>query len=61
MTTYIVDELQHAGLATQAQSPMLTPKGRQWLRAMEDLETEEIAAGGEAAADLILSTNALIR
>ena len=58
---FIDEELRRAGLATQGQIPSLTPKGREWLRAMEDLETEEVAAGGEAAADLILSTNALIR
>jgi hypothetical protein len=61
MTTIIIDQLRHAGLATRTQFPSLTPKGREWLRAMEGLETEEVAAGGEAAADLILSTNALIR
>jgi hypothetical protein len=57
----IVQELCDSGLAAGSDDIELTSKGREWLRALEDLESEEIARGGEAAADLILSTSALVR
>jgi hypothetical protein len=56
-----VEKLREAGLARGSQKPVLTPRGREWLRAMEELETEEIADSGGAADDLIVSTSGLFR
>jgi hypothetical protein len=55
-----VEPLRRQGLTTEAENPMLTPKGREWLRLLEDLENEEIAQAAETA-DFVLSTNALFR
>ena len=59
MTT--LDEMCQGGLVDEVSAPHLTEKGRTWLRALADLETNEIVDSGEAAADLVLSTNGLIR
>ena len=59
MTT--LDELCAGGLVNDLSEPHLTDKGRTWLRALADVETNEIVDSGEAAADLVLSTNGLIR
>lgn len=59
MTT--MNELCDKGLVDSLSAPHLTPKGRDWLRALADLETDEIVDNGEAAADLVLSTNGLFR
>jgi hypothetical protein len=60
-TTTTVNELRDFGLLDQSEIPHLTTKGREWLRLLEDLGTQEVADQGEAAADLILSTNGLFR
>jgi predicted transcriptional regulator len=57
----MIEELRQAGLLDQAESPHLTPKGREWLRALEDAETQEVADLGEDAADLVLSTSGIFR
>jgi hypothetical protein len=59
MTT--LADLQDEGLIDDLAPPGLTDKGRDWLRALADLETDEVALGGESAADLVLSTNGLFR
>jgi hypothetical protein len=59
MTT--LEELCTGGLVDDMSAPHLTMKGRTWLRALADVETAEIVDNGEAAADLVLSTNGLIR
>ena len=59
MTT--LNELSSKGLIDNLPDPHLTEKGRDWLRALADVETNEIVDTGEAAADLILSTSGLVR
>ncbi len=56
-----IDELREVGLLDGTPQPHLTPKGRDWLKALEDAETQEVSDFGESAADLILSTNGLFR
>jgi hypothetical protein len=55
------EELQQVGLLDMGPQPHLTQKGRDWLKALEDVETHEVSEIGESAADLILSTNGLFR
>ena len=59
MTT--LTELRDKGLVDNVGDPHLTDKGRVWLRALADLETDEVVDNGEAAADLVLSTNGIFR
>ena len=59
MTT--LTELCDKGLIENLGEPHLTDKGRVWLRALADVETEEVVDNGEAAADLVLSTNGIFR
>ncbi|MDQ4094715.1 MAG: hypothetical protein M3174_00695 [Actinomycetota bacterium] len=59
MTTLM--ELSNKGLIDNLSEPHLTDKGREWLRTLADLETDEIVDNGEAAADLVLSTNGIFR
>ena len=54
-------ELRQVGLLDGSTDPHLTAKGRDWLRALEDVETQEVSEFGEQAADLVLSTNGLFR
>ena len=54
-------ELRQAGLLDGSPEPHLTAKGRDWLKALEDIETEEVSEYGEQAADLVQSTSALFR
>lgn len=56
-----VTELRNAALVSEGSIPILTRKGREWLRVLEDLQREEVVADSEAAADLVLSTNGLFR
>jgi hypothetical protein len=57
----ILEELREAGLLETSEAVHLSPRGRLWLRQLEDIETQEVHDAGEAAADLILSTSGLIR
>jgi hypothetical protein len=57
----MIEVLREAGLLDDAGTPHLTIKGRDWLRALSDAETQEISDLGEDAADLVLSTNGLFR
>ena len=59
MTT--LAELTDKGLIDSLPAPHLTEKGREWLRTLADVETNEVVNNGEAAADLVLSTNGLFR
>ena len=54
-------ELRQSGLLDGSPEPHLTAKGRDWLKALEDIETQEVSEYGEQAADLVLSTSGLIR
>jgi len=54
-------ELRQVGLLDGSAEPHLTSKGRDWLKALEDVETQEVLEYGEQAADLVLSTNGLFR
>ena len=56
-----MDDLRSAGLLEGMDMPHLTMKGRDWLRLMEDVETQEVADASEQAADFVLSTNGLFR
>lgn len=60
MSTNITD-LQAVGLLDRTEEPHLTDKGREWLRMLEDLTTQDVTDQAEVAADLILSTNGLFR
>ncbi|MGH2730408.1 MAG: hypothetical protein ACRDJI_07330 [Actinomycetota bacterium] len=59
--TSIIEELRSAGLLDSAPDPHLTAKGRDWLRTLEDVGTQEVTEFGESCADLVLSTNGLFR
>ena len=48
----MIKDLRAAGLLDQAEIPHLTPKGREWLRALVDAETQEVTERGEQARDL---------
>jgi hypothetical protein len=61
MAIVTIDELRSAGLLDQMESPHLTIKGRDWLRVLEDVETQEVTDLSESAADFVLSTNGLFR
>lgn len=54
-------ELRQIGLLDGSPEPHLTAKGRDWLKALEDIETQEVSEYGEQAADLVFSTSGLIR
>lgn len=55
------EELVQAGLCEGMNGHHLTPKGRDWLRALEEAQLAELAELNDAAADLVLSTNGLYR
>jgi hypothetical protein len=56
-----MEELRHAGLLEAAGDPHLTEKGRDWLRALDDLEAQEVVEGMTSSMDLVISTNGLYR
>ena len=55
------EELMQAGLCDDSDEHHLTAKGRDWLRALEQIQMRERAAGDDASEDLILSTNGIFR
>lgn len=59
MTT--LTELCNKGLVDNLSEPHLTDKGREWLRALAGVETDEVVDNGEAAADFVQSTNGIFR
>lgn len=58
MTATLINELREAGLLLGSE-PFLSDKGREWLRQLEDVETETLAE--DWAADFVLSTHAISR
>jgi hypothetical protein len=56
-----LEEMREAGLVTESLEPHLSDRGRDLLRALEDLDNPDIVDMNEAAADLVLSTNGLFR
>jgi hypothetical protein len=54
-------EMRIRGLLDDAGTPRLTPKGREWLRALEEAEARGMSEASESAADLVQSTNGLSR
>ena len=61
LTATVLDELVQMGLCETQDSPHLTAKGRDWMRALENVDAHEEFDRDERAADLILSTNGLFR
>lgn len=61
MTERVLEELTAAGLLDPMPQPHLTAKGRAWLRALEDLTTQEVVDLGEEQIDLIQSTSGIFR
>ena len=61
MPSTFMEQMRDAGLLDAADAPQLTPKGRAWLRALEEVETQEVMEASEYQADFILSTNGLSR
>jgi hypothetical protein len=61
MAAITMEELIQTGLCDSSTEPHLTLKGRDMLRRLEDLETQEVVDQNEAAADLVLSTNGIFR
>lgn len=64
LTATVLDELVQMGLCETSESPHLTAKGRDWMRALENVEAHQEYdrdEQDERAADLILSTNGLFR
>lgn len=59
--TATITELQQAGLLDDAPEPRLTTKGRDWLRALEVLQTSAGETPSESDEDFVLSTNGLFR
>ncbi len=58
--TATVEELQALGLL-EGRLPHLTERGQDFLRLLADIQGGEPSDASEAAADLVLSTSALIR
>jgi hypothetical protein len=58
-----VSELVQAGLLDgPAEDPRLTPKGRSWLRTLEDLQTQEVVTTtAESNEDFVQSTSGIFR
>lgn len=62
MIVTLIDALREAGLLDGVGTPHLTDKGRDWLRALEDVHGDEVVEQLDgAAADLVLSTSGLFR
>ncbi len=62
MTPATLNDLRDKGLVEPMTGDLhLTNKGRDWLRALSDVQTSEVMESGEAAADLVLSTNGIFR
>jgi hypothetical protein len=61
-TTATIDELCKAGLCDTTSEHHLTHKGRDWLRALEEIQTEEITVLAEASdEDFVQATSGLFR
>ncbi|MGI8775621.1 MAG: hypothetical protein ACR2KQ_11575 [Actinomycetota bacterium] len=67
MTATLINELREAGLLLGSE-PFLSDKGREWLRQLDDVETQTLVKDVEThnlaedwAADFVLSTSAISR
>lgn len=58
VTAILINELREMGLLNGIE-PHLTPKGRDWMRQLEELDDHEVSE--DWAADLVLSVNAISR
>ena len=61
LSAITMEELIQTGLCDGSIEHHLTLRGRDMLRRLEDLETQEVVDQNEAAADLVLSTNGIFR
>lgn len=61
VSTVDFHDLFRAGLLEPEPQPHLTPKGRDWLRALEGLHTEEVVDTGASDEDFVQSTSGLFR
>jgi hypothetical protein len=62
MGAITMEELIQTGLCDgSTEQHHLTLRGRDMLRTLEDLETQEVVDQSDAAADLVLSTNGIFR
>lgn len=57
----VQEELFEVGLCDEAAQPHLTPKGREWLRLLGEMQSVEVVELGEADADFVLSTSGIFR
>ena len=55
----LINELREAGLLQGMDAFHLTDKGRDWLRQLEDVETQDVVE--DQSADFVLSINAISR
>lgn len=47
-TPRLFDDLRGTDLVSEGSAPLLTDKGREWLRALEELQEGEVSQSGEA-------------
>jgi hypothetical protein len=59
ISAMLINELREAGLLQGMEPFHLTDKGREWLRQLEDVETQDVAE--DQSADFVLSINAISR
>lgn len=59
VTGVMINEMLELGLLEGLESPHLTHKGQEWMRQLEDLDSEAVTH--DWAADLVLSVNGLSR
>lgn len=55
------EELMQAGLCDGSDEYHLTAKGRDWLRALEEMQQRESLRDVEASEDFVLSTSGIFR
>lgn len=55
------EELMHLGLCDGSDEHHLTAKGRDWLRALEEMQLRESLLDADASEDFVLSTNGIFR
>ncbi|MGH2786947.1 MAG: hypothetical protein ACRDJV_03425 [Actinomycetota bacterium] len=61
MSSVEIDDLLQAGLLEPRSEPHLSSKGRDWLRALEGLQTDDVTQAGSSDEDFVQSTSALFR
>jgi hypothetical protein len=55
------EELVQAGLCDESEQHHLTAKGRDWLQALEQMQSAGESDFNDASADLVLSTSGIFR